>query len=119
MGFIDKRQNLRISDIHAKFEFKGKQYDILNLSHNGVLIESETGFEDKVIEQLSSGKFDFKLVDPATNSEMYFVGKMLRCVENKEVKGAMRMAIAFEAKKKRTAFSYDLHRTGQQNLPRA
>lgn len=96
----DNRDSIRISTIKAKFVFQNKRYDIRNISSNGLLIACMEGFAEDVIKEMKSGKFDFQIVDTATESEMDCVGEFVRSVESSESRKTVGVALTFELKKK-------------------
>jgi len=96
---LDNRTFGRINAVNAIFVFEGKTYDVVDISQNGLLIECKSGFADETVRKFSSGNFKFRLVDPASGSEIDFIGELARSEKAAQDDRITRIGLSFKQKR--------------------
>ena len=96
---LDNRTFGRINAVNAIFVFEGKTYDVVDISQNGLLIECKSGFADETVRKFSSGNFKFRLVDPASGSEIDFIGELARSEKASQLDRVTRIGLSFKQKR--------------------
>ncbi|MBF0314618.1 MAG: PilZ domain-containing protein [Oligoflexia bacterium] len=90
----ERRKHFRWSVPFSAFEYKGKLFDVLNISAQGLLVKNEKDHdEDLCAELLSSKNFAFNLVDKSSNSKLLLNGNVVRVI--KKDTSIMSFAIQF------------------------
>ncbi|MBF0299469.1 MAG: hypothetical protein HQK51_12160 [Oligoflexia bacterium] len=87
----ERRKHFRCSVPHSAFEYKGKLFDILNISAGGILVENKSSLSnsnennnENIFDELLAKKFNFNLIDKSSNSTLLLEGSVARIIKNSD-----------------------------------
>ncbi|MBF0106433.1 MAG: hypothetical protein HQM16_14040 [Deltaproteobacteria bacterium] len=90
----DRRKYVRIP-VDAILEFKGKRYDVIDITPDGIYIKIDEKTDAAVVGDIMSGPFKFRLVDPISETSHEYFGNLVRDVKSGETGKIIGIALVY------------------------